>query len=511
MVKQVQNMVYKWWNIDIGIIDIQSLADQSLASLQKYPFKNPLIKNLFQNDLLSKSFVDTLLFYQKKSKLPTSLMEKWSQTGLQFLLIPLHVYNQLTGFVVGVGFSTLQSSDPKVQANIKKIWMQNDFSTEWCEKHLSQIPFISPHDKKYFIDCVELIAQEILSVQQEITDKSQIPNIQKTPNNLSYGQIVGSAPVMLKLFNFLEQIKHSQNTVLIQGENGTGKELIARSIHESSNRKHQAFVVQNCAALNDNLLESELFGHVKGAFTGAYRDKPGLFETAHKGTFFLDEIGDTSQSMQVKLLRVIQDGTFFPVGGVQLKKVDVRIITATNKNLKELVASGKFREDLYYRLNVIHIQAPALRDRKTDIPLLAEFFINRISSQPKMFTKKAMNRLLHYAWPGNVRELQNEAERLAIFSSKNTYIKEEFLSDKIKNREDNQQLLESLGSHSGKIMKKAISKLESQLIARYLKEQGWNKTRTAKKLGISRAALVAKVKDYQLEKRILRKPLKQSS
>ena len=226
---------------------------------------------------------------------------------------------------------------------------------------------------------------------------------------------------------------------------------------------------------------------------------------AHKGTFFLDEVGDTSPAMQVKLLRVIQDGSFFAVGGVELKKVDVRIIAATNRNLKQMVEQGKFREDLYYRLNVINIQVPSLRERKEDISLLAEFFINQLSSQTKIFTKKAMDKLIQYPWPGNVRELQNETERLAIFSSKNTYIKEEFLSEKIRNKEDNKQLIESLNYPTGKIMKKAIANLESRLIARSLREEGWNKTRVAKKLGISRAALVSKVKDYKLERRLIKK------
>ncbi len=512
VVKQVRQIIYKWWNIDILILDTQIIENNSFALVQDLDFKNPLIKDLFQNKLFCESFFKQLQFYQNKPVSNAfSLLEKWPETGLHILLIPIEIYQQRTGFVIATGFltdpkptATDQSDSPQLIA-AKEKWLAHGFTNEWYETHKQNIPFIHGTDKQYFIDLTELITKEILSVQQEITEKSQIKNIQKTNNTLWYSNIIGNSKIMRQLYNLLEQIKHSNNTILVQGENGTGKELIAKSIHDNSVRKNQPFIVQNCSALNDNLLESELFGHVKGAFTGAYKDKPGLFEIAHKGTFFLDEVGDTSPAMQVKLLRVIQDGSFFAVGGVEPKKVDVRIIAATNRNLKQMIEQGKFREDLYYRLNVINIQVPALRERKEDISLLAEFFINQLSSQTKIFTKKAMDKLIQYPWPGNVRELQNEAERLAIFSSKNTYIKEEFLSEKIRNKDENKQLVESLNYPSGKIMKKAIANLESRLIARYLREEGWNKTRVAKKLGISRAALVSKVKDYKLERRLIKK------
>ena len=511
VVKQARQMIYKWWNIDTLILDTQIIENNSTALLQNTDFKNVLIKDLFQNNLFCQAFIKKLqTYYNKPTSQAFSFLENWSETGLSILIIPIILHEQHSGFVVATGFLTekkpdsLDSSPPIL--SIKEKWLAAGLTNEWYEKNKSWIPFIHGIDKKYFIDMTELIAKEIISVQQEIVDKNKLKNIQKEKSDLWYSSIIGQSKVMRKLYNLLEQIKHSHNTILIQGENGTGKELIAKSIHENSERKNQAFVVQNCSALNDNLLESELFGHVKGAFTGAYKDKPGLFEIAHRGTFFLDEVGDTSPAMQVKLLRVIQEGTFFPVGGVEQKKVDVRIIAATNRHLKQMVEQGKFREDLYYRLNVINIQVPPLRERKEDIPLLAEFFINQTSTQTKIFTKKATDRLVQYPWPGNVRELQNESERLAIFSSKNTYIKEELLSEKIKNVEDNKQLIESLNYPSGKIMKKAIAGLESQLIARCLREEGWNKTKVAKKLGISRAALVSKVKEYKLERRVLKKP-----
>jgi transcriptional regulator with PAS, ATPase and Fis domain len=311
---------------------------------------------------------------------------------------------------------------------------------------------------------------------------------------------------MQSLYALLDKIKAADSTVLIQGENGTGKELIARAIHYNSVRKDKAFVIQNCSAFNDNLLESELFGHVKGSFTGAIKDKKGLFEMADKGTFFLDEIGDTSPTMQVKLLRVLQEGTFTPVGSTDMRKVDVRIVAATNRNLREMVEAGTFREDLYYRLNVINLRVPPLRERKEDIPILAEFFINKAAetqARPKLtLTKRALEKLYDYPWPGNVRELQNEMERLVVLAGDDSKILPEVLSPKIieageKNKVQGARL-------QGKL-KDALEDLERDMIKEGLRRTGWNKSKLAKELGISRAGLIMKVEKYGLDKRRLMK------
>ncbi len=498
VVKQTKSIIYQWWKTDVIIISEKNIMDQALDF--KKNLRNPLIQEFFEQESLKKSFFQTLQFVQKQNHQDGNL-EKWPGTGLNMLILPIQSHFHTTGFVIALGFAF--SKETQNKEVITQDWLKNGLS-KYLEKK-EHIPLILEKDKSYFIDLMELMAKEIASVQKEFTEKKQQLNETSKSSSLSYGDMVGKSKAMHQLYNLLDKIKLSQNTILIQGENGTGKELIAKSIHQNSPRKNQVFVVQNCSALNDNLLESELFGHVKGAFTGAYKDKKGLFESAHEGSFFLDEVGDTSPAMQVKLLRVIQEGVFFPVGGIEPKTVDVRIIAATNKNLKKMVEEGTFREDLYYRLNVINIQAPALRDRTEDIELLAEFFINRFSQTPKIFTKKALEKLRQYPWPGNVRELQNEAERLAVFTGNDTYIKEEFLSEKIKNPESNLQFASFLNTNnSGKAMKKAIAQLERQMISQSLKQEGWNKTKVAKKLGISRAALVSKVKDYKLERRTLR-------
>ena len=493
VVKQTKGIIYQWWKTDVLILDEKNIFE--LPPDLKKNLQNPLIQELFEEPTLKEAFSKTLQFIHKQNRKESSL-EKWPGTGLNLFIVPILGPSHITGFVVALGFCFSEENQPLDE--ITQAWLKSGLSK--CLEKTDHIPYIPKKIKLHFIDLMELIAKEIASVQKEFMEKTKLTREPLKSHNLSYGDMVGKSTVMRQLYNLLDKIKHSQNTILIQGENGTGKELIAKSIHQNSPRKNQPFVIQNCSALNDNLLESELFGHVKGSFTGAYKDKKGLFEMAHKGTFFLDEVGDTSPAMQVKLLRVLQEGVFFPVGGVEPKTVDVRIITATNKNLKKMVEAGTFREDLYYRLNVINIQAPPLRERTEDIELLADFFINRFSEHTKIFTKKALEKLRQYPWPGNVRELQNEAERLAVFTGNDPYIKEEFLSEKIRNKENN--LVSFLNTnHSGKAMKKAIAQLERQMISQSLKQEGWNKTKVAKKLGISRAALVSKVKEYKLERR----------
>ena len=239
---------------------------------------------------------------------------------------------------------------------------------------------------------------------------------------------------------------------------------------------------------------------MKGSFTGAVKDKKGLFEIADRGTFFLDEIGDTSPTMQVKLLRVLQEGTFTPVGSVEPKRVDVRVIAATNRNLKQMVEQGTFREDLYYRLNVINVGVPPLRDRKEDIPLLSEFFLNRNTDggEKKVLTKRALEKLYDYAWPGNVRELQNEMERVLVLSSTESKITAEMMSPKILEASEKGKVQ---GARVHGKLKDALEELEREMIKEGLRRTGWNKSKLAKELGISRAGLIMKVEKYGLDKR----------
>ncbi|MBL9013433.1 MAG: sigma 54-interacting transcriptional regulator [Myxococcales bacterium] len=260
----------------------------------------------------------------------------------------------------------------------------------------------------------DLVASAAAAVERALP--TEIP---PTAFSHPFDEIVGDAPAVREVVKLLGKVVKSEATVLVHGESGTGKELIARAIHYHGPRAKKPFVVQNCSAFNDNLLESALFGHVRGAFTGAVKDQPGLFQVADGGTFFLDEIGDMSAALQVKLLRVLQEGTFTPVGGTKPVKVDVRIIAASHKDLAAMVQHKQFREDLFYRVNVLKITVPPLRERVADIPRLAMHFVKkhwRGSSPPPRLSQSALARLVAYGWPGNIRELENEMERMLVLA-----------------------------------------------------------------------------------------------
>ncbi len=312
-----------------------------------------------------------------------------------------------------------------------------------------------------------------------------------------YAGIIGASPVMQELYALLDRVAPSESTVLIQGENGTGKELVARAIHDKSSRREHRFIVTNCSAFNDNLLDSELFGHKRGAFTGAVADKVGLFETADLGTFFLDEIGDMTPALQVKVLRVLQEGTFNRVGDTDTRKVDVRILAATNRDLSAMVAAGQFREDLFYRINVINVALPALRERDDDVNVLIDHFLarHRRNGRPKRLAPECQAQMLEYPWPGNVRELENEIERLVVLSGDATNIDVSLLSPRIRQYTpvDTEPVVDE-GS-----LPAAVEALERKMIGAALRRHGGNKTRAAEELKVSRRNLIRLAQKYHLE------------
>jgi transcriptional regulator with GAF, ATPase, and Fis domain len=317
-----------------------------------------------------------------------------------------------------------------------------------------------------------------------------------------FSQIIGKSRAMQDVFQVLDRVIDTDEPVFVHGESGTGKELVARAIHFNSPRaKGGKFVSENCSAIPDTLLESELFGHEKGAFTGAVATKIGLFELAHKGTLFLDEIGDMSVDMQKKVLRAIQEGEIRRVGGKDVIRVDVRIISASNKDLNELIKTGHFREDLFYRLCVVKITLPPLRNRKEDIPLLVEHFLARIAhdgGQPrKPVDEVAFWYLQNYGWPGNVRELDNEIRRAVALSDG------EITVDSLKEEIRSQDLFKPVlrlpeGSALKDVVKQAVEDVERRLISKVLEECGWKKTDAARSLGVSRPTLDAKIEAYGL-------------
>jgi DNA-binding NtrC family response regulator len=320
-------------------------------------------------------------------------------------------------------------------------------------------------------------------------------------NRAMMGNIVGESHKILSLLEMVEKVAESDSTVLILGESGTGKELFARAIHDLSNRKNKSFVPVNCAAIPDDLVESELFGHVKGAFTGAVASRIGRFEMADKGTIFLDEIGDMKPNLQVKLLRVLQNREIEPVGGMQLKKIDTRFIAATHQNLETQVENKTFREDLYYRLSVIPLIIPPLRERKEDIPLLVESFIKRLCSEKKKriqgVEREAMNALCDYHWPGNIRELENLIERLIIIKGSGIITLEDLPQKYIGKApvEDQEEFHLPSG---GMCFNTVMEEFENRLITEALQQSGGNKKEAAQLLNLKRTTFIEKLKKKNL-------------
>jgi two-component system response regulator HydG len=326
------------------------------------------------------------------------------------------------------------------------------------------------------------LEQENIYLKERIGDKFDLAGM------------VGKSRAMKKMFETLELISPSDANVLITGESGTGKELIANAIHQNSNRKDKAFIKVNCAAIPENLLESELFGHEKGAFTGAIKKKIGRFQAAHEGSIFLDEIAEMAPATQAKILRVLQEQEFEPVGGAQTITVDTRIIAATNKDLEKNIEKGLFREDLYYRLNVVQVEVPSLKDRRHDITILAEYFLKRFAEKNHKMIKgisaEATDMLIRYLWPGNVRELENVIER-AVILTRGEYISPVDLPQSINlelGLDDVAQSMLPVGV--------PLKEVEKEVIISTLEENNGNRTKTAEVLGISRRTLQLKLKEY---------------
>ena len=341
------------------------------------------------------------------------------------------------------------------------------------------------------------LLEENLSLKSEVSSKYRFENI------------VGSSPQMQAVYRLVAQCAPTSSTVLITGESGTGKELIARAIHYNSLRKDKPFVPVDCNALSENLLESELFGHVKGAFTSAIMNKKGMFEVAGSGTLFLDEIGNISMSIQAKLLRVLQEREFRAVGDTRTQIANFRLITATNKDLKAMVAAGTFRDDLYYRINIFPIHAPALRERKDDIPVLAYHFLKAFSDElGKKVTdisEGAMSALVNYSWPGNVRELENVMQRAAILTSDNV-IRQAHLVNILDLSQPQSDLVAPRTGDELKRVKKAarekvVEDIEKQFVLEALKRNDWNVTKSAEDTGMQRPNFQALMKKYMIRVR----------
>ncbi len=371
--------------------------------------------------------------------------------------------------------------------------MREDGPSE--EEAIDRIPRLDRRERGFVRSICDNIVEEVEQLFAEPDGRASV-----VVEGQSFHGMVGASPKVLDLFETISIVADSNSTVLIEGENGTGKELIARALHLESRRSERPFVALNCAAIPGDLIASELFGHKKGAFSGAHRDRSGLLAEADGGTLLLDEIGDMDLHLQVKLLRFLQEGTYMPVGANDTRKVDVRVLCATNQDLRELVRQSKFRKDLYFRINVINLTSPPLRRRRGDVKVLADHFLARAAKRHnrpiKTLSDTCLEKLEAHQWPGNVRELENEIERLVIMSGDEEHITASLLSERVAPSEAEPDF----PGFEDMELPEAVEQLERTMILDQLRETGWNKSQTARNLGVSRRNLIRKVSRYELER-----------
>ncbi len=515
--KKLEQIIGNWFGLDVFYADDQGRVQ--FLSQKEYPYKSSFLK-LQMNHSFGHEWLESDV--EKVYEQFQSHNLHWLEVESFFPQAWIFAHKILVdGDFKGAIFAYPYFKDnctKEDQAHVVSKMKECGVSEEDAFAAVERIKKFTEKDFIKMKELVSIVAEEISTFHAEISKReSRIMDLNsELGNKYRYHNLIGKSKSMQQVYHLLSKISGSESTILIQGENGTGKEMVAKAIHYNSPRKDSVFMAVNCSAFNDNLLDSELFGHVKGSFTGAIKDKKGVFEVANGGTLFLDEIGDTSPSMQVKLLRILQEGTYMPVGATTPKKVNVRVIAATNKPLKEMIAKGEFREDLYYRINVINVALPALRERQEDIPILIDYFLQKRCEEAgislKTFSKKCLEKMLDHRWPGNVRELQNEVERLVVLAGEDKTITPDMLSARILESSGTQPHGESSlpngflkGINTKGTLKDALEELEILMIREGLKRCAFNKSRLAKELGISRAGLIMKVEKYGLDKRALKK------
>lgn len=512
--KSLEKIIGSWYGLDVLYVDtqgrVQCIQDPS------YSFKSPFLKlqmtHSFGHDWLDADVEKVFEFFNSSSEESYEFNAFFPGTyGFSHKVV---VDGEFCGAVIAYPYFKETTTSEEIDGVVKRM-VECGISKEDATFAISKVKKFSGRFYTEMKELVYIVSDEVSTFHQEISKReARIMDLNsELGNKYRYHNLIGKSKKMQQVYHLLSKVANSESTIMIQGENGTGKEMVAKAIHYNSPRKDAVFMAVNCSAFNDNLLDSELFGHVKGAFTGAIKDKKGVFEVTNGGTLFLDEIGDTSPSMQVKLLRILQEGTYMPVGATQPKKVNVRVIAATNKNLKEMIAKGEFREDLYYRINVINVALPPLRERQEDIPVLMDFFLQKRCEEAgvplKTFSKKCLEKMLDHTWPGNVRELQNEVERLVVIAGDDKNITPDLLSARIlESGESNHHQSHSSaggsflkGVNTNGSLKDALEELEILMIREGLKRCAFNKSKLAKELGISRAGLIMKVEKYGLDKR----------
>ena len=425
--------------------------------------------------------------------------------NLKVISLPLTLKGVCIGYLMCSGMQ-FQITNQRREENIKRL-AKLGFSEIELQKRYGETRISDSHTEDYVLRLMKTVANDISCFCGDIFDKNNTKIEQALlldkRQNRKYESIIGRSNSMKKIFNKLDLFESSESPVLVLGETGTGKELIATAIHYNSVRKEKAFVIQNCSAFSDTILSSELFGHEKGSFTGAVLEKKGLFELADGGTLFLDEIGDLSIDVQAKLLRVLEKGTFYRVGGTEEIEVDVRVITATNMDLSQMVGRGLFRRDLFFRINTLQIKIPPLRERKEDIIPLFYSFLEHYSDR-KEIGEKNLNPdifeiLVNHDWAGNVRELKNTVQSLLAMSSNSATIDLEHLLLEVEKTASNNGS-SSIDHREGDKLDSIVSSINERMARGALHKASWNKTKAAMELGISRASLNRRIAKYNISK-----------
>lgn len=416
--------------------------------------------------------------------------------GMRAKVVPVRHQGECVGAAYASGF--FGEGDEDDRDHLDGMLETNEFDEQLGEAAAASVATVDAAEMETLEEGLRRIGE--LAEERLTGEVVSVPSI-GDEESVRFEGMIGATRRMRTLFEKVATVAETDSTVLVQGENGTGKELVARAIHRRSRRADRRFVAVNCAAIPDRLVESELFGHKKGSFSGAHRDREGLCTEADGGTLFLDEIGDMAPGLQSKLLRFLQDGEFTPVGSNKARQVDVRVVCATNQDLEEMVQTGEFRRDLYFRIRVVQLIVPPLRERRRDIPVLADYFLSRAAREhgrePPELTEECRRQLLAYEWPGNVRELENEIERLVIMAGDDEVVDVDSLSARMGGESS-----EDLGAFPvlGEMtLPEATEQLERRMILDELRSTGWNKTQTAENLDVSRRNLIRKVSYYGLE------------
>jgi len=504
VVRTIRLLVRRWWSVEIAVADATGFVVDHRRGIVVPPH-NPLCQSCLHSKdgfAACNRSVERALGRVDKDVGGAQLCGP-CHLGLEIVAAPVRVDGAFAGALFACGFRMPGAGEEQQRSTACHKARQLGLDREISDlgEAFARVARVDPGHLSYLLDLLGTAADEASEQASLLRRREERSAASKADGTATpFAAIVGRSPAMKSLLSVLERVVQSQSTVLVTGENGTGKELIARALHFGGPRAGRPFVAQNCSALNDNLLESELFGHVRGSFTGAVRDKQGLFKVADGGTFFLDEVGDMSPSMQVKMLRVLQEGTFLPVGGTVPDHADVRVIAATNRPLRDMIPRREFREDLYYRLNVINVEVPPLRERLEDLPLLCEHFLQRFADRTgtprKRIAPELMAQLYAKRWPGNIRELENTVERLAVLAGDAEVIAAELraLGTADAGAERSFARFRERGD-----LESAVQALEREMIETGLIQTHWNKSKLAEKLGMSRTTLIKKIRDYGLE------------